>query len=343
MESINRPKLIKEHNLNLVRQQLFLVRCATRQQLSALTGISNVTMGSLINQLLETGEALETEKLPSAGGRPAAVYSYNACREYVLLLSVGFEKTEYRFRSVLTDLYGSPVWEEERPIAHLNHRETLDYLGRLTQIKQPVGAVGIGLPGIGFGEYLRRGGHAEYLSLTALEEFQQRSGIPIRVENDVNLAAMGYARLHHMDKKGGLAYLYLMKGIYGGSAIFLDGRLHLGKGRFAGELLPVPYGVDWSRMKAEPPEALEDALFTTLLPYLTILAPHHVVIASDYIREEHLGNVERRLSELLEVQNCPTFSLAEDFRQDYQKGLEQLALEQLSFPVGTSPAVPDKA
>ena len=336
MESINRPKLIKEHNLNLVRQQLYEAQCATRQQLSALTGISNVTMGSLLTQLLETGEALETEKLPSAGGRPAAVYSYNACREYALLLSVVFAQTEYRFRGVLTDLYGRPVWEEERPIAYLNHRETLDYLLYLTQIKRPVGAVGIGLPGIGFGEYLRKGRSAEYLSLTALEEFQQKSGIPLRVENDVNLAAMGYAKLRQLGKEGGLVYLYLMKGIYGGSAIYLDGKLHLGKGRFAGELLPMPYGTDWSRMKAEPAEALEEALFTTLLPYLTILAPHHVVIASDYIREEHLQRVARRLSALLEAQNCPQFSLAEDFRQDYQKGLEQLALEQLSFPVGTT-------
>ena len=60
MESINRPKLVKEHNLNLVRQQLYGAQCATRQQLSAMTGISNVTMGSLLNHLLETGEALET-------------------------------------------------------------------------------------------------------------------------------------------------------------------------------------------------------------------------------------------------------------------------------------------
>ena len=334
MESINRPKLVKEHNLNLVRQQLFEAQFATRQQLSVLTGISNVTMGSLLTQLLETGEALETEKLPAASGRPAAVYSYNACREYALLLSVGFENKEYRFRSVLTDLYGRPVWEEERPIAYLGHRETLDYLERLTHLKQPVGAVGIGLPGIGFGEYLRREWRAEYLSLTALEEFQQKSGIPIRVENDVNLAAMGYAKLHRIGREGGLAYLYLMKDIYGGSAIYLDGKLHLGKGRFAGELLPVPYGTDWSRMKAEPAEALEEALFTTLLPYLTILAPHHVVIASDYIQEKHLQNVGKRFSDLLEAQNCPQFALAEDFRQDYQKGLEQLALEQLPFPVG---------
>lgn len=338
MESINRPELVKEHNLNLVRRQLFQARSATRQQLSATTGISNVTMGTLLAQLLETGEATVSEKLPSAGGRPAAVYSYNAYRQYGLLLSVSFEKTSYRFRATLTDLYGEPVWEEKRPASSLGYGETLDYLRRLTGIKQPVGTVGIGLPGIGFGEYLHREKETEYLSLAALEEFQKTEGIPLRVENDVNLAAVGYAGLHGVKKSDTLVYLYLMRGTFGGSAVFLDGRLHLGKGRFAGELLPEPYGPDWLHMETKDGAALEDALFSTILPYLTILAPHHLVLASDYIREEQLRAVAQRLSALLGAQNCPVFAMAEDFWQDYQKGLELLTLRQLPFPVGTASA-----
>lgn len=335
MESINRPELVKEHNLNLVRQHLFQMRTATRQQLSAATGISNVTMGSLLSQLLESGEALETKKVQPATGRPAGVYSYNACRQYGLLLSVGFVKTEYRFRAELVDLYGNSHWQEDLPATGLDYEETWKYLHRLTEIKQPVGAVGIGLPGVGFGEYLykNRGKQAEYLSLAALEDFQQQEGIPIQVENDVNLAAVGYAKRHGIGKGECLVYLYLMQGSFGGSAVFLDGRLHLGKGRFAGELLPLPYGSAWFRMKPEEPEVLINALFTTILPYLTILAPHHLVVASDYIQEEHLRAAEKRLSELLE-EHCPEFSLTTDFWSDYQKGLEQIALEQLPFPVG---------
>ncbi len=333
MESINRPELVKEHNLNLVRQQLFSLRQATRQQLSAATGISNVTMGSLLSQLLETGEALETEKVQSAGGRPASVYSYNARREYALLLSVGFEKTEYRFRAVLIDLYGEVVWEEARTAVCLNYDETLSYLNRLLHIREPVGAIGIGLPGIGFGEYLYKE-RAEYLSLEALEALRRQTGLPIQVENDVNLAAMGYATRNGIGPEKTLAYLYLMRGTYGGSAIYLNGALHLGKGRFAGELLPPPYNSGWFCMEPENTVDLEEALFTTLLPYLTILAPHQLAVASDYIKEEQLKAVKVRLSSLAGPQHCPELSLAEDFRADYQKGLERMALEQLPFPVG---------
>ena len=45
MQSINRPELVREHNLEILRRALFLSRRATRQQLSEQTGISTGTLG----------------------------------------------------------------------------------------------------------------------------------------------------------------------------------------------------------------------------------------------------------------------------------------------------------
>lgn len=334
VRSINRPELVKEYNLKLVQKQLFELRKASRQQLSALTGISNVTMGSLLQQLLDSGEALETEKLQPASGRPASIYAYNADRQRVLLLSVVFEGAGRHFQASLLNLYGEALWEESRPAACLGYAETKEYVGRLLHLAEPVGAVGIGLPGVGFGEYFHQGRAAEYLSLQALEELQEESGIPFQLENDVNLAAMGYAAAHEIGPDSALAYLYLMKGTYGGSAIYLNGRLHLGNNRFAGELLPPPYGADWPGMSERPAKQLEDALFLTLLPYLSILAPHRLVVASDYILPRHLEAVAGRLAAALDIRHCPDCILTESFREDYQNGLKKLALEQLPFPVG---------
>ncbi len=334
MESINRPELVKEHNLNLVREQLFKVRQATRQQLSALTGISNVTLGVLLQQLLETGEALEAERFQPTSGRPAKIYYYNAQQRYGLLVSVGFADGGYQFRAALANLYGEIVWEESRPAVCLDKDGTLRYFDRLLHLRGPVGAVGVGLPGLGFGEYLRKGKTSEYLSLEALEELERAAGIPFRTENDVNLAAVGYVKRHGIGIGETLAYLFLMKGSYGGSAVYIDGKLHLGKGRFAGELLPVPYGANWSRMKPEPVEVLTDALFTASLPYLTILAPHRLIVASDYIRESHLDEVKRRIIALFGERQCPKFALTENFQEDYQEGLKQLVVEQITHSIG---------
>lgn len=334
MESINRPKLVKEHNLNLVREQLFKVRQATRQQLSALTGISNVTMGTLLQQLLETGEVLEAEKFQPTSGRPARVYYYNPRQRYGLLVSVGFAGGSYRFHAALANLFGEIVWEESLPAACLDREATLRYFDRLLQIRKPVSAVSIGLPAVGFGEYFHRRMASEYLSLEALGELERETDIPFHVENDVNLAAVGYVKRHSVGTGETLAYLFLMKGAYGGSAVYIDGRLHLGKGRFAGEFLPTPYGPDWSRMKPDPASLLEDALFTAILPYLTILAPHRLVIASDYIQASHLDEMKRRTVSLFGERQCPKFALTEDFQEDYREGLKQLVVEQITYPIG---------
>lgn len=335
MESINRPELVREHNLNLVREQLFRVRQATRQQLSALTGISDVTLGSLLGQLLETGEVLEGEKAQPTSGRPARIYSYNPRRNCGLLVSVGFHGGQYQFQAVLIDLYGKAIWEETQPASILDREATMRYFERLLFCLQgPVRAVGIGLPGVGFGTYFYRNASSQYFSLQALDELAEKSSIPFLVENDVNLMALGYAHRRQTGPEETMAYLYLMKGCYGGSAIYLNGKLHRGKNRFAGELLPPPYGsANWFEMASRPEKEWEDALLSTVLPYLTILAPHRVVIASDYLEEKHLFRLEANIPPSLLSGFTPSFALADDFNQDYREGLKQLVLKDLTGPI----------
>lgn len=327
MESINGPVMVKEHNLRLVREQLFRARSATRQELSAVTGISNVTMGSLMRKLLESGEVLESEEMQVTTGRPAHVYSYNAQSSYRLLISVGIHEGVSLLSSVLVNLYGETVWEETRPVQPMDKGTTLSYLNRLLHLRNPVSAISVGLPGVGFDSYLRGSGA---LSLEALEELAQEPHLSIQVENDVNLMAVGYAARHHLGTEETLAYLYLMKGSYGGSAVLVDGKLHHGKNRFAGELLWPPYGPDWHQVTGESKEAQQDALLLTTLPYMSILAPHRVVIASDYLTESQLEVLETEARTAFRDEYAPKLELDRFPQKDYHDGMKQVVLELLA-------------
>ena len=332
MQSINRPELVKEHNLNLVRRALYLEKEATRQQLSALTGISNVTMGALLGQLVADGEALCTGQLQPVSGRPARIYRYNARRKYGLLVFAQWVDGVSMLKAELVDLYGDTVWEESRPSENLSAADTEAYFRRLLSVHMPVTAIGIGLPGIGFGEYFRQGA----LSLAAVERLQQTTGVPVQTENDVNLAAMGYARRQVVGDNETLAYLYLMRSSYFGSAIYLNGRLHLGKDRFAGESPPPPYGVDWSETAALPREELQEALLKAVMPYLTVLAPHRLVIASDYLTADDLDDLARHTRAILGDRHCPEFLLTDSFREDYRAGLKELVLSKIDPVTGVN-------
>lgn len=335
MKSINRPELIKGHNLNLVRRALYLEREATRQQLSALTGISNVTMGGLLSQLTESGEALCSGTIQPVSGRPAQVYRYNAERKYGLLVYARRVEGEVQLLAELVDLYGDTVWTESRPATGLSEEDTAAYFQHLLSVREPVASVGIGLPGIGFGEYFRTDREKQVLSLSAVERLQKSTSVPIQTENDVNLAAVGYAQLHGMSPDGTLVYLYLMRNSYFGSAIYLNGGLHLGKDRFAGEAPPPPYGADWSKAASLPRDALQEQLFAAALPYLTVLAPHQLVIASDYLTHKDLDALAHRTEEVLGSRHCPEFLLSDSFPADYREGLKNLVLSKIDPVTGT--------
>ena len=88
MPSVNGPKLVKLHNLQLARRQLFLQRAATRLELSQTTGISTVTLGTLLRELVQLGQVTEEEAPPPASGRPSRVYRFNADLSHGLLVSV---------------------------------------------------------------------------------------------------------------------------------------------------------------------------------------------------------------------------------------------------------------
>lgn len=330
MNSINRPELVKQHNTDVLRRALFRARQATRQQLSALTDISTVTLGPLLRELEEAGEVYQAETEQSAGGRPAHVYCYNAGSQNGLLLYVQPKAQVPMLHIRYINRYGEPVEESARPAPCLDDAGTARFLRELLERNRPVGAVGLGLPGVGYHDYLYDHGESHFFSLPALEQLEAETGIPILMENDINLAVLGYAGSHELPREETAVYLYLMKGCHGGSGIYLNGRLHHGLGRFAGELPAGVFGVEWSKAETEQPETVCANLLKVVLPCLSLLSPHRIIVASDYIREAHLQCVRAQILTSLGIHQCPALLLAEDFSRDYAEGVRRMVLQKIT-------------
>lgn len=339
MNCINRPELVREHNLTILRDALFHARRATRQQLSEATGISTVTLGTLLPRLIGRGEAYEAETEPSGGGRPVHVYCYNEAYRHGAVLMVRQESHGFSLWSGIINLYGELVHEERQPADRWEYRETLAFMRSLLERKQGVGVIAVGLPGVGFHEYFHSRQEGRILSLEALEQAGREAGIPVVLENDINLAALGFTAREEPKSREAMAYFYLMKHCYAGSAVCIGGALHHGMGRFAGELPSCVYGVDWKKSGTEGPEAARDNLLKVLLPCLCVLAPSRVVIASDYIGRECLPLVRESILSRLGPHCCPELVLTPDFARDYASGLIRAALERLNLPALPAPNI----
>ena len=68
---------IKEIHLNQVISALKELKFATKPQLAEHTGLSVVTINSLMKTLLDQQEVMEEKETLTQGGRPAAIYSLN--------------------------------------------------------------------------------------------------------------------------------------------------------------------------------------------------------------------------------------------------------------------------
>ncbi|NIJ05198.1 ROK family protein [Frigoribacterium faeni] len=120
-----------------------------------------------------------------------------------------------------------------------NAVEAVRHLAALTGVPpQALDSIGVGVPGV-VDPATGRVAHAVNLGLVDVplgDELARRVGAPVRVENDVNAAALG--AWHALGLQGSAAYLNLGTGLAAG--LVLDGRLRRGAHGAAGEIGHVP-------------------------------------------------------------------------------------------------------
>ena len=116
MDSGANAGVIKELNTILVRKALKTARRATRQQLAEATGLSSMTVGTVLGALAQNGVALEAELLSSQGGRPARRYRFNENRAQALVLFPHEEGGRDILHLRVANLFGECIHSEDKEI-----------------------------------------------------------------------------------------------------------------------------------------------------------------------------------------------------------------------------------
>jgi glucokinase len=214
----------------------------TRAELIEASGLSAPTVGSLVSHLMSTGIVRDLGAGPSRGGRRPAFMEFNARHGYIAAIDLGPTRT----RLAVADLRGEMLAHDVVATpARLSPEKLLARLAEaLRTVMQDAHlppdrlmAVGAGAPGavawdtgvVTFAPNL--GG---WTHVPMREVLERELGVPVIVENDVNLAILGErwkgaAQGHHT-----CAYITVGTGI--GAGIIVDGVLHRGHHFIAGEI-----------------------------------------------------------------------------------------------------------
>ncbi len=251
-------RLVREHTgLGLVRavneqrvlETLLREGLISRARISRLTGLSKPTVSSVVQYLEACGLVREQGVLSGTVGRPSVLYEAVARAGHVFAADVGGTKVQ----AGLADSYGEVIVEAVEPTAKDSGRAVIDQIGRLFRtlvdragLKPPlVWAAGVGVPGVYDPDSDRV---SAIPNLPALAEVSVASalrealGIPIALDNDVNLAAVGERWRGLATDRDHFVTISIGTGI--GMGIVINGEIYRGSRGAAGEIDFLPLGAD---------------------------------------------------------------------------------------------------
>ncbi|GAA1825187.1 ROK family transcriptional regulator [Agromyces salentinus] len=223
----------------------------TRASLAASTGLARSTIAARVDELMQLGLVSPVADAVSTGGRPPSQFALNPGARLVLAADLGASHATV----AVTDLSGTVLAEhsEEMDIARGPEavlgwmvdaaHELIDGLGR---DRSDVAAIGIGVPGPVEHD---TGRPVNPPIMPGWDRFdvpgwvQQHLEVPVLVDNDVNIMALGERALAWPQVEH-LVFVKVATGI--GSGIISGGLLQRGAQGIAGDLghVRVPRGAD---------------------------------------------------------------------------------------------------
>ncbi len=236
--SLNTRRLNRQRLLEAVRR----TGPISRADLAKSTRLSPPTVSALVEDLLLEVDLLhEVGMGTSKGGRPPIMLEFNAEFGYLVGVDVGSRT----LRVALTDLQGTVLARHQEPTNATSGAATLDQIyAAVDEVFRQAGrdrtklyAVGIGAPGmtdVTTGRVIEAVNLPGWVDVPLRELAEARLGVPVRVDNDANMAALGERWLGVARKVDDFVFIALGAGI--GAGLVVGGRVHRGHHWYAGEI-----------------------------------------------------------------------------------------------------------
>jgi predicted NBD/HSP70 family sugar kinase len=233
-----RPTLLRELSEQAVLETIFREGPLTRPEIAARTGISKPTVSAVVDRLVRARLVQPAGERPGRRGRTPLAFTVNSAAGYVIGIDIG----STRLRVEAADIYGERLAGLELETAAVDEQidAAVAQLGaELSGTHDELLALGVSTPGVVDPATRRVTSLAWHVR--APGDFA-RFGVPVRVENDINLAAVG-------EKWRGLAsgvstFVFVSVGAGVGMGIVIDDDLFRGVHGAAGEIGYLPLARD---------------------------------------------------------------------------------------------------
>lgn len=325
---------VKRINTELVRATLKQMKSATKPEVAKATGLSVMTCGTILNELLMTGEVLEQQIDPSSGGRPAIRYEYHANYAQVACLYARTEGKDHVLSYQVCNLLGECL--EAGTIYHeeITYEVYEQQLQRLIEDYKEIKVAGIGVQGVVHEGVIGVCDIKGLEQVPIVSKLEATLNIDIVAQNDMNLITYGYYQKQAYESDQSIAYVYFPEDNYIGAGLIVNGQVVKGETNFSGELSFLPLGIsrDKQRDQFKQQKTMIPLAAKCLASLIAIINPALIVLAGRCVKEEDLESIEAEVKTIIPSVHMPLLKYRHDIHEDYMDGLKTLTLEQLTYP-----------
>lgn len=330
MEKINGNSLLmKEVNINILRNALRKEKYFTKQKLAEITGLSIVTVGTILNQFLETGEVFEDELVSSKGGRPAHRFCYNKNYSNILTLYTYEKNKEDTLAVIVSNILGEEIFRREEILENPDWRFFTDIVDEVIEKYPLIKALGISMPGQEIKGKIVIHEYDKLSNFNFIEYFKKRYNFPVIFENDVNAAVTGYCKRENNLFNTSVVYIYFPEKYPPGAGIYINGKVYKGYMGTAGEIKYIPLGIEWEKINYISDEKTAENISKLISAVSAVLNPEKIVICGNFITENILNRAEKISKEILKEIFVPEIIISKNFIFDFETGIKELTLDLL--------------
>lgn len=323
---------IKKLNVELIKSAIKSKGLVTKASIANLTSLSVATCGSILNELVATGEVVETMPEESSGGRPAKRYKYNADFGCVICLLIrtegGMNSISYRIVNLLGETIEEETMELERIDIHKIDALIADLMHKYSQTQ----AVGVGIPGVVHRGVIGVCDVPELAGQPLGSYLKEKYEVSVTVQNDMNMTIYGLYHLQNFQDET-FAVVTFPKNHFPGAGFIVDGRILSGNTTFGGEVSFLPFGITREEQlkQLESDEGFLRLAVHTLTSIIAILNPAAIAITGERPRASMLNELYQGCLQNIPEEHMPKLFIKNDTREEYMKGMVTETLESLSY------------
>lgn len=320
---------IKSINIKSIIKALSEHEYITKSDIAKYTGLSFPTVSTIIEHLINKNEVNEVGVEDSIGGRCAKKYSLNPMYVVSLLICLEGNKLKWIVNDFCKNKIASGSLSCEDRILEEIDKIVYSIKSSYSQLVNIV---------IGVASNVNNGkvmSHIEYKELQGInitKYFEEKYGVPVVIENDMNVAVRGYWDRHSSNDFEVVVNIYIGdNGI--GSSMIINGKVWKGKSNFAGELHYLPICDDNIKYAKEGFREIDIVEYygKIIQSYVSLINPNLIVLYNNVYINGKLEDIKNYCKVRIPEESMAEIILSDEFKEDYEFGLTMIASELISL------------